>query len=97
MASFPIVNGVEYSFASITVEIDGEEFNSIQSVNYKQSKIKGRIHGNGQELIGRTRGQREYTVDIELLRIEWDELQAKLLTGQDPAVGIGDVQFDMLV
>lgn len=98
---FPLVNGKAHSFASITAKADtesGEEsFSAIQSINYKSSKTHGVVRGNSQNVLGRTRGQREYTADMEVLRIEWESFRDKLMEGKGPEVGFGDIPFTIQV
>lgn len=98
---FPLVNGKAHSFASITIKADtdsGEEsFSAAQAINYKTSKTHGIVRGNSQDILGRTKGQRENTGDIEVLRIEWESFKDKLMQGKDANVGFGDVMFGIQV
>lgn len=94
---FPRINGREYSFAQVRIRVLGKDYYGVQSINYKVTKTKGLVRGNTQELIGKTRGNREYTCDMEMLRREFEQLKTDILAIKGPDAGFGDVDFDIEV
>lgn len=101
MANFPIINGREYSFSNVRVRAFGKDYFSVKSINYKATKTKGKVYGNGQDLIGKTRGNREYTCDMEMTRREFEQIKADIKASPAFAAakgaGFGDVDFDIQV
>lgn len=98
---FPLINGKAHSFASIAIraslDFGDESFSAVQSINYKTSKTHGVVKGNSQNILGRTKGQRENTGDIEVLRVEFDSFIRSLMVGKGANAGFGDVMFYIMI
>lgn len=63
--SFPIINGVRHSWASVIVNIGASQFLGCKSVNYSDGVDPATLHGTGQNILGTTAGPYSATGDIE--------------------------------
>jgi hypothetical protein len=81
MADVPRVNGIDYDYASIEVQADGQIFISISSVNYKHTCTPGKTRGTHAQAVGRTTGEYEASGSIELSKSAARELRAQLGPG----------------
>lgn len=91
---FPYINGVRHSFASIEFkfQVAGQKVQVfLKSINYTRTRGRGLVRGNHPDPIAKTRGENEYSADIELYRAEWHLLKETL------GEGYGDVSFLALV
>jgi hypothetical protein len=82
--SYPLVNGNRYSFVSIEAVIAGLPVLGISSINYSDKLDPGIVKGTSMNILGMTAGDRTMTCDIEMLRLEWDNLLSSLT-----AIGLG--------
>ncbi|MEM9692608.1 MAG: hypothetical protein AAGA56_08690 [Myxococcota bacterium] len=90
--SFPNINGYEYSFASIEINVDGRTYTGIKAMNYRHSREVGNAEGSPAELLGFARGS--YTGvegDMMMLRRTHDTLV------QDLGPGYFDRMWDAIV
>lgn len=94
--SYPLVKGHRFSYASIELKINGSPFPilGVKSINYSQELAPGDVWGTAPHKIGRTRGKNDAKADMEMLRLEWDQLRATLGAG---GVGYGEMAFDIMV
>lgn len=94
---YPIVNGVRHSFTSIEFRATtGENFGQvyfIKSINYERKRSRGTVRGNHPDPLGKTRGENEYTGDLELYLAEWQDFVTEVLGG----AGYGDKFFNLVV
>jgi hypothetical protein len=79
--SYPLVNGVFHSFASIELKVDGVIYAAVKAVNYKQSLTPTKVRGAHAEPLGRTRGDLEADGDIELYEQQGFQLLSQLGDG----------------
>lgn len=97
--SYPLVNGVRHSWASVEVKLAGQIF-YVTAVNYSRKRNRTLVRVNHPDPSGKTRGSNEYTADIELLLAEFNALQAALIlqaNQQGLNGGYGDVFFQVVV
>ncbi len=89
----PLINGVEYSWADLTVNIGGSPVVGITKVDYKDSQQIDNIYGAGQQPVARGYGNITPTASITLLRKEVESIRAASATGR-----LQDIApFDMIV
>lgn len=89
--SYPNVNGFEYSFASIEINIDGTRYYGATSITYDDSLTPGRAKGTSTLPVGSTAGEWDGSASIEFNRRDADALIAGL------GNGFGRVVFPIVV
>ena len=94
--AYPQINGCRHSFASIELKMAGQEFKGIKSINYTRTRSRGKVMGTSPDPIAKTRGENEYTAEVEIYFAEF-MLFLSLLKGDAPPDGYGDVFFDCTV
>jgi len=94
LIQYPQVNGHRFSFNSCQFRFDGVLYIGIKSLNYKASLKAGLVRGTSPNPIGRTVGDAEYTVDCEMLSLEFEQLKLQLGA---PVVGFGETAFTITV
>ena len=87
---YPQVNGHRYTFNSCQFRFNGVLFIGVKSHNYKPSLKGGIVRGTSPMPLGSTVGDAEFTGDVEMLRLEFNQLL--LLLGA-PVVGYGETRF----
>lgn len=81
MATYPLINGNLFSFASVELTVDGRVFRGVKSVDYSQNLEPGEVRGTHAELLGRTRGDLKPSASMELFLEEANELLERLGNG----------------
>lgn len=97
--SYPLVNGVRHSWASVEVKVAGQIF-FVTSVNYSRKRNRTMVRENHPDPVAKTKGSNEYSADIEMLLAEFNALQAALIqqaNQQSLNGGYGDVFFQVVV
>lgn len=104
--SYPLVNGYRQSFVSTEVTfsqpgLNGAAGQALQlalrgytSIKYTRKRSRTMVRGNHPDPIGKTRGENEYTCEVEYLLSEFQAIQAAIQALQ---AGYGDVAFNMIV
>jgi hypothetical protein len=77
-ASYPDINGVRTSWASILLGVGGRTIPGVKSLNYKDVGEIPKIKGTTAVTIGRTRGTVDAEGDIEIYQEEWYDALALL-------------------
>ena|SRR6185295_3907193 len=72
----PLINGVNYSWANITVVLFGVPVVGITSISYKEKQKKDNNYGANNKPVSRGYGNFEYDGDIELYTDEWKRIIA---------------------
>lgn len=67
----PLINGVNYSWANVTLVLFGVPVVGIVSIEYNRKQAKENNYGAGHEPISRGRGNVSYEGSIELYTEEW--------------------------
>jgi hypothetical protein len=76
MANFPtLINGIEYSWSTITITVNGTPVAGATSINYTQTRTKENIYGAGDQPVSRGRGNTEYEGSLTLLKSELEALK----------------------
>jgi hypothetical protein len=91
MADQPRVNGIDYDYASIEIQLDGALFISIQDISYKHGCKPGYSRGTHPQALGRTTGEYEATGSMTLSKSAATELHQQLGSGYMTK------QFDIVV
>lgn len=86
----PSINGVFFSWSSISLGANGLAIPGVKAINYKDSLTPGKPRGTSSIWQGHTQGQYEADADIELYRAYHE--QFKLSLG-----GPGFMQVKMIV
>jgi hypothetical protein len=71
-----LINGVNYSWGSVTLTLFGVPVIGITKISYKRTQKKENNYGWGQEPISRGYGNKEYEGSIELYTDEWKRIIA---------------------
>lgn len=94
------INGTEYSWASITIEIAGEEFNAFTAIDYGDKLTITKSYGAGSAYRprGRTRGKYEPDpVKLTGFKPELQALRQKLASQSASGLSYGSVEFNIVV
>src|SRR6185312_10073383 len=97
--SYPLINGVRHSWASVEANVAGQIY-YITSINYSRERKRTMVKVNHPDPVAKTRGENDYDADVEMLLAEFNALQAALVA-QANALGLnggyGDVPFKIVV
>jgi hypothetical protein len=72
----PLINGVNYSWANITLILFGVPVVGITKISYKRAQKKENNYGMGAQPVSRGYGNYEYGGSIELYLDEWNRIIA---------------------
>jgi acyl-coenzyme A thioesterase PaaI-like protein len=68
-ASYTIVNGNRYSWASVSIKLGGQTFTGFTEISYSNNLEPGDVYVEGRvSKDGRTRGQNKPTASITFLK-----------------------------
>ena len=88
----PLINGINYSWANITLTLFGVPVVGITKIEYKRKQKKENNYGAGSQPTSRGYGNYEYEGSIELYVDEWKRIIASS-PGRDPlAIPPFDIQ-----
>lgn len=71
-----LINGVNYSWGSVTLVLFGVPVIGITKISYKRAQKKENNYGWGQEPVSRGYGNKEYEGSLELYTDEWKRIIA---------------------
>jgi hypothetical protein len=87
----PLINGVAYSWSSISFVLFGVPVAGIVNIEYKRKQAKTNNYGAGSEPVSRGYGKKEYDGSIEIYLDEWKRI-IKASPSRDPlAIGWFDI------
>jgi hypothetical protein len=89
--TYPNINNLAYSFASVQFKIEGEIFTEITEINYNDGSDPGKLRGTGVKVAGRTAGQYEAEASFSMSLNNANRLLKKL------GKGFYHKQFDITV
>lgn len=72
----PLINGVNYSWANIKLNLFGVPVVGIMEINYNRKQKKENNYGYGVEPVSRGYGNKEYEGDITIYLDEWKRIIA---------------------
>lgn len=70
----PLINGNNYSWASVRVVLFGVPVVGITKIDYKAKQKKENNYGQGAEPVSRGYGNKEYEASIEIYTEEWKRI-----------------------
>lgn len=70
----PLINGINYSWANITLTLFGVPVVGITKIEYKRKQKKDNNYGAGSQPVSRGYGSVEYEGSIELYLDEWKRI-----------------------
>jgi hypothetical protein len=92
---YPLIQGVRHGYSSIELNFQIPGGKKVQvfakNINYSRKRTRALVRGNHPDPIAKTRGENEYTADIELFFAEW------LLLKRSLEIGWGDISFTVIV
>lgn len=88
----PLINGVAYSWSSISFVLFGVPVAGIVNIEYKRKQTKTNNYGAGQEPISRGYGKKEYDGSIEIYLDEWKRVIAASPSRDPLAIGWFNIQ-----
>lgn len=94
--SYPLILGHRHSWSSIEIGIgpSGNVVRGVSSIDYGDGLTPGKMRGTGPNVVGRTRGEYDGDAELEMYRLEWENLKSQL--GQN-GVGFGEASFSITV
>jgi hypothetical protein len=75
---YPLINGNEFSFASVLIDLGGMKFSGISALNWSQELTPEDVYGNGAVAVSQTLGQYKASADFEQNFSEYQLLINKL-------------------
>lgn len=72
----PIINGINYSWANVTLTLFGVPVIGITKIEYKRKQKKDNNYGAGSQPVSRGYGNYEYEGSIEIYTDEWKRIIA---------------------
>lgn len=72
----PLINGINYSWANITLVLFGVPVVGITKIEYKRKQKKENNYGVGSQPVSRGYGNYEYEGSIEIYQDEWKRIIA---------------------
>src|SRR5258707_785556 len=78
--SYPLINGHRYSWNSVELGLGpaGIIMRGVSSIDYGDQLTPGNLRGTGPNVVGRTRGEYDADAEIEMYRLEWENLKGQL-------------------
>ena len=87
----PLINGVAYSWSSISFVLFGVPVVGIVNIEYKVKQTKTNNYGSGPEPVSRGYGRKEYDGSIEIYLDEWKKIIAAAPSKDPLAIGWFDI------
>lgn len=72
----PLINGINYSWANVSLTLFGVPVTGITKIDYKRKQIKENNYGAGSQPVSRGYGNYEYEGSIEVYLDEWKRIVA---------------------
>jgi hypothetical protein len=87
----PLINGISYSWSSISFVLFGVPVAGILNIEYKRKQAKTNNYGAGKEPVSRGYGKNEYEGSIEIYLDEWKRIIAAAPNRDPLAIGWFDI------
>ncbi len=88
----PLINGVNYSWANVTLVLFGIPVVGVTSISYNRKQAKENNYGAGSEPVSRGHGNVSYEGSIELYLEEWKAIIAAAPNGDPLQIQPFDIQ-----
>lgn len=92
MPTTPLINGINYSWANISLVLFGVPVVGITKIDYKRKQKKENNYGAGSQPTSRGYGNYEYEGSIEIYTDEWKRIIAAAPLNDPLAIPPFDVQ-----
>jgi hypothetical protein len=69
--AYPMINGADYSYASIELNMTGQLFTAFESIDYDRKRTREEIRGNHPDPLSKTTGENKYTCTASMSVAEW--------------------------
>jgi hypothetical protein len=69
--AYPLINGADYSFASIELKIFGQIFTAVESIDYDRKRTREEYRGNHPDPLSKTTGENKYSCTASMSVAEW--------------------------
>lgn len=79
--SYPDVNNRAYSYSSVEIDINGDIFTAVKSINYSDGMEPGELDGTAQHMLGRTAGKYKAECNFDMSLAEFELMKNKLGDG----------------
>lgn len=94
MPATPIINGVNYSWSNVKLNLFGVPVVGITEISYHKKQKKENNYGAGQDPVSRGYGNNEYEGSITLYKDEWNRI-IQAAANKDP-LGIAPFTIQVL-
>jgi hypothetical protein len=88
----PLINGINYSWANITLTLFGVPVVGITKIEYKRKQKKENNYGFGSQPVSRGYGNYEYEGSIEIYLDEWKRIIASAPSNDPLLISPFDIQ-----
>lgn len=90
----PLINGINYSWANITLVLFGVPVVGITKIEYKRKQKKENNYGIGSQPVSRGYGNYEYEGSIEIYLDEWKRIIAAAPSNDPLLIAPFDIQVN---
>jgi hypothetical protein len=87
----PLINGVNFSWSTITFTLFGVPVVGITSISYNEKQIKTNNYGSGTRAVSRGYGKIEQDASIEIYLDEWKKIIAAAPNRSPLSIGWFDI------
>ena len=92
--STPLINGINYSWANISLVLFGVPVVGITKIEYKRKQKKENNYGIGSQPVSRGYGNYEYEGSIEIYLDEWKRIIASSPSADPLLIAPFDIQIN---
>ena len=92
MAANVLINGINYSWASVRLVLFGVPVTGVTKIEYKAKQAKSNNYGVGIEPVSRGYGNKEYEGSIELYLDQWKAIQLAAPNGNPTNIAPFSIQ-----
>lgn len=92
--STPLINGINYSWANISLVLFGVPVVGITKIEYKRKQKKENNYGFGSQPVSRGYGNYEYEGSIEIYLDEWKRIIASSPSADPLLIAPFDIQIN---
>lgn len=94
---YPFINGHRVSWASVEIGLGTTITRGVKSADYSDTLTPGKMRGTGPNVIGRSRGEYDAKVSVELYaKEEQTWAQAILALAPVAGMGLGEIAFPLV-
>ena len=79
--TYPLINGIRFSFASIELSIAGTKYVGVSEISYSHTLEPGEVRGAHAQVLGYTKGDYVAEGSMTMYKEEWETLRKGLGEG----------------